>query len=175
MMTITTPSHGNTFYCRHPEWMPLEGIAQTWAAFGAEASSPAAFQATGTAFLALAFEATALRHYASSARRSSQQGDAPTLADTQGSEHAMTDLHEAQQQWQSVLLWLDTLAREAPPAGEAPSPSSIQQFISLVHAQQQRILSLLLRVQQEYLDGQQEPIRVSLGYLPAPEGRGGAT
>jgi hypothetical protein len=140
--------------------MPLHGIAQAWAAFGAEATSPAAFQATGTAFLALAFEASALRHYASSDARSIREGSSPSLAYTQGIEHAMADLNEASQQWNSVLLWLDSLARE--------TPATVEQFASLVLTQQQRVLLLILRVQREYLDAHHEPLLISLGYLPAP-------
>jgi hypothetical protein len=175
-MTNTTPSHGNDFHytnaatighgdapqsasCPHPEWMPLDGIAQTWAAFGAEATSPAAFQTTGTAFLALAFETSAHRNYASSVG-SSKGGDSPSLAYTQGIERALVDLHEASQQWNSVLLWLDFLAQE--------TPATVEQLTSLVRAQQQRVLSLILRVQQEYLDAHHEPLLISLGYLRAP-------
>jgi hypothetical protein len=177
MMTTTTPSHGDAFHhpktattshgdapqpasCPHPEWMPLDGIAQTWAAFGREASSPAALQATGTAFLALAFETNALRHYASSAAHSHERGSAASLAYTQGIEHALAELEEAHQQWKSVLLWLDILARETRQQAEISA--------SLVLKQQQRVLSLILRVQQEYLEAHHEPLLVYLGYLPAP-------
>jgi hypothetical protein len=175
MMTTTTPSHGDAFdhsnattshsdapqstLCPPPEWMPLDGIAQTWAAFGREANSPAAFQATGTAFLALAFEASAHRNYASSGGRSGERSS-PSLASTRSIEHAIADLDEAAQQWKSVLLWLDSLARE--------TSTTVEQLPSLVLAQQQRVLSLILRVQQEYLDAHNEPLLVYLGYLPAP-------
>ncbi len=56
MMNTTTPSHGNAYHhpnaatshgdapqptsCPHPEWMPLDGVAQTWAGFGSEAIAP---------------------------------------------------------------------------------------------------------------------------------------
>jgi hypothetical protein len=180
MTTITTPSNGDAFHhpkaatashgdapqsasCPHPEWMPLHEIAQTWAAFGAEAMSPAAFQATGTAFLALAFEASAQRNYASSVA-SSGGGNSPSLACTQGIEHAMADLDEAHQQWKSVHLWLDTLARVTN-TREARQQAEIS--ASLVLEQRQRVLSLILRVQQEYLDAHHEPLLVYVGYLPA--------
>jgi hypothetical protein len=139
--------------------MPLHEIAQTWAAFGAEANSPAAFQASSTAFLALAFEASAHRNYASSCG-SSGGGSAPSLAYTQGIERAMAELDEASQQWNSVLLWLEFPAQEP--------LTTVEQLTSLVHAQQQRVLSLILRVQQEYLDAHHEPLLVYLGYLRAP-------
>jgi hypothetical protein len=139
--------------------MPLDGIAQTWAAFGAEASSPAALQATSAAFLALAFEASAQRNYAS-AVGSHGGGSAPSLAYTQGIENTLGDLDEAAQQWNSVLLWLDTLAQEARQQAAISA--------SLLHAQQQRVLSLILRVQQEYLDAHHEPLLIYLGDLRAP-------
>jgi hypothetical protein len=175
-MTTTPPSHGNTFYhtnaattghsdapqsasCPPSEWMPLHEIAQAWAAFGAEANSPTAFQTTGNAFLALAFEASALRHYASSVG-STGGGGSPSLAYTLGIEHAIADLNEASQQWNSVLLSLDSLAKEARQQAEIS--------VTLVRAQQQRVLSLILRVQQEYLDAHHEPLLVYLGYLRTP-------
>src|SRR5260370_35127863 len=45
-------------------WMPLDELATTWADFGSEnAASSLALTATGTAFLALSWEARALRHH----------------------------------------------------------------------------------------------------------------
>src|SRR5258708_5651471 len=45
-------------------WMPLDELATTWADFGSEnAASSLALTATGTAFLALSWEASALRHH----------------------------------------------------------------------------------------------------------------
>lgn len=184
MMTTTTPpSRGNAFHHTHtassgeqngpsylhPEWMPLDEIAQTWATLGADATSPAAFQTTGMAFCALAFEASALRHYASAVHRDGKE-HTPSFAHVQGIERAITDLDEAHQQWQSVLLWLDALAREARQQGELPT--SVGRFTSLVLEQQQRVLSLLLRVQQEYLNAHHDPLLISLRHLPATPEKG---
>ena len=45
-------------------WMPLDEFATTWADFGSEnAASSLALTATGTAFIALSWEASALRHH----------------------------------------------------------------------------------------------------------------
>jgi len=45
-------------------WMPLDELATTWANFGSEnASSSLVLTATGTTFLALSWEASALRHH----------------------------------------------------------------------------------------------------------------
>ena len=45
-------------------WMPLDELATTWANFGSEtATSSLALTATGTAFIALSWEASALRHH----------------------------------------------------------------------------------------------------------------
>jgi hypothetical protein len=181
-MTTTPPSNGNGFHhsneattdhsdaphpasCPHPEWMPLDGIAQTWAAFGAEATSPAALQATGAAFLALAWEASALRNYASVGAVNERESS-PSLAYSQGIEHALAELDEAAQQWKSVLLWLDSLAREA--RQQAKPPLTPEQLTSLVLEQQQRVLSLIMRVQREYLDAHHEPLLLYVGYLRAP-------
>ena len=186
MMTTTTPSHRNASHhpnsatshgdapqptsCPHPEWMPLDGVAQTWADFGSEANSPAAFQATGMAFLALSFEASALRHYPSSVGSTEGEGS-PSLANTKGIEHAIADLDEAHQQWKSVLLWLDFLAREERQQGEIPT--SVERLSSLALEQQQRVLSLILLVQQEYLESHHEPLLIYLGHLPTTPEKAG--
>jgi hypothetical protein len=181
-MNATTHAYGNPVYhtrlstngepitCHHPEWMPLDEIARAWASFGSEASSPAAFQATSMAFHALAFEASALRHYSSSVL-SDGSGSLPSFTNTQNVEHSIADLDEAHQQWNSVLLWLDALARETRQQGEIPV--SVERLSSLVLQQQQRVLSLILRVQQEYLDSHQEPLLVYLGYLPSTPEKAG--
>ena len=173
-VTPTSSSQrGDSLTDPHPEWMPLDGIAQTWASFGAEGSSPAAFQATGMAFLALACEASAHRHYASSVGSTGRKGS-PFLASIQGLEHALANLEEASQQWKSVLLWLDSCAREHRAHGAFPAP--VGQLALLVLEQQQRVLSLLLRVQQESLDSHNshaEPLLVCLGHLPVTVGNGG--
>jgi hypothetical protein len=176
-MTTTNQSYGNAFhracsstggdheeptFCIYPEWMPLDEIAQAWATFGAEATSPVAFQATGGAFLALAFESSAHWHYASAVPPNGS-GSRPSFAHTQSIEHAIADLDEAHQQWNSVLLWLDALAHEARQQGELLA--SVGQFSCLVREQQRRVLSLILRVQQEYLDAHTEPLLISLGHL----------
>jgi hypothetical protein len=181
----TTPSHGSPFHstsssqhgdygnppsCLHPEWMPLDEIAQAWATFGAEATSPAAFQATGMAFHALAFEASSHRHYASAVHSDGKE-NTPSFAHIQGIERTIADLDEAHQQWQSVLLWLDALTQEARQQGELPT--SVGQFSCLVLEQQRHVLSLILRVQQEYLDSHHEPLLISLGYLPATPEKAG--
>jgi len=186
MMTTTTPSHRNASHhpnsatshgdapqltsCPHPEWMPLEGVVQTWAGFGSEANSPAAFQATGMAFLALAFEASALRNYPSSVGSTEGEGS-PSLANTKGIEHAIADLDEACQQWQSVLLWLDAVAREERQQGEIPT--SVERLSCLVLEQQQRVLSLILLVQREYLESHHEPLLIYLGHLAATPEKAG--
>ena len=172
LMITATPSSGNPFShsnatspgdqhgpsCPHPEWIPLDEIAQTWAGFGAEAHSHGAFQATSIAFLALACETSAHRHYTSSVRGDGR-GNSPLLTNTQDIEHAIADLDEAYQQWQSVLLWLDHLARETRQQEELPL--TIER------------LSLLLRVQQEYLHAHHEPLLIFLGYLPSTPEKGG--
>src|SRR5215469_14910403 len=43
-------------------WLPLEPLAQQWAAFGREAMTCPAFSAVGMVFTALSWEAAALRH-----------------------------------------------------------------------------------------------------------------
>ena len=55
--SLTTPTSPTT------SWMPLDELATTWAEFGSETASSLALTATGTAFIALSWEASALHHH----------------------------------------------------------------------------------------------------------------
>ncbi len=81
-------------------WMPLDEFATTWADFGSEtAASSLALTATGTAFLALSWEASALRHHTWACQDYCQ---CRTRNATRWYGQAMEDLTEASRQWSRV-------------------------------------------------------------------------
>src|SRR5712691_11803770 len=58
--TLPLPSPAEHRSNLNTPWMPLEGLIEVWSAFGREASTSAALEATNHAFAALAAERTAL-------------------------------------------------------------------------------------------------------------------
>src|SRR5260370_1833930 len=78
-------------------WMPLDEFATTWANFGSEtAASSLALTATGTAFIALSWEATPLRHHTWACQDYCQ---CRTRNATRWDGQTMEELTEASRQW----------------------------------------------------------------------------
>ena len=131
-------------------WMPLDDLASTWAEFGSEnAASSLALTATGTAFIALSWEASALRHHAWACQEYAQ---CRTRNAARWYGQAMEDLTEASRQWSRVVMWLEKLANDE----QQCSPSILERvrgLISQAMAQQQRLWHLTQQVQQHFLAG----------------------
>ncbi len=129
-------------------WMPLDEFATTWAEFGSEtAASSLALTATGTAFLALSWEASALRHHTWACQ---EYGQCRTRNATRWYGQAMEDLTEASRQWSRVVMWLEKLANDE----QQCSPSILERTRGLIGqamAQQQRLWQLTQEVQQNLL------------------------
>ncbi len=134
-------------------WLPLEPLAQQWAAFGREAMTCPAFGAVGMAFTALSWEAAALRHTicASQAALHSQQppseGVSPPIhLSSQDIARTLEDLGEARRCWQSAVSWLEQLAHHEPlsPAQRERA----QQCLEHATAQVQRLWALMGEVQE---------------------------
>jgi hypothetical protein len=129
-------------------WIPLDELATTWAEFGSEtAASSLALTATGTAFIALSWEASALRHHTWACQEYAQ---CRTRNATRWYGQAMEDLAEASRQWSRVVMWLEKLANDE----QQCSPAILEQVRSLISqamAQQQRLWHLTQEVQQNLL------------------------
>ncbi len=140
--SLTTPLSPTT------SWMPLDEFATTWADFGSEtAASSLALTATGTAFLALSWEASALRHHTWACQEYCQ---CRTRNATRWYGQAMEDLTEASRQWSRVVMWLEKLANDE----QQCSPSILERVRGLIGqamAQQQRLWHLTQEVQQNLL------------------------
>ena len=129
-------------------WIPLDELATTWADFGSEtAASSLALTATGTAFIALSWEASALRHHTWACQEYCQ---CRTHNATRWYGQAMEDLTEASRQWSRVVMWLEKLANDE----QQCSPSTLERTRNLIGqamAQQQRLWQLTQEVQQNLL------------------------
>jgi hypothetical protein len=129
-------------------WMPLDEFATTWADFGSEtAASSLALTATGTAFIALSWEASALRHHTWACQDYCQ---CRTRNAIRWYGQAMEDLTEASRQWSRVVMWLEKLANDE----QQCSPAILERTRGLIGqamAQQQRLWHLTQEVQQNLL------------------------
>ena len=129
-------------------WIPLDELATTWANFGAEtAASSLALTTTGTTFLALSWEASALRHYTWAWQEYCQ---CRTRNATRWYGQAMEDLTEASRQWSRVVMWLERLANDEQQCSP-PTLEQVRDLISQAMAQQQRLWQLTQEIQQNLL------------------------
>jgi hypothetical protein len=153
-MTITKPlqpqERGDTDLSFTPTmstlWVPLEATIEQWADFGKEAITAPALVATGTAFYALSWETSALRHY-TLAIQERERGDRRRRKVAYWLERAMQDLDCAIDQWNQVLSWLHQAGNH-----EQMDPTSQDVMRSLreeANEQQERRRALHRRVQQE--------------------------
>ena len=134
-------------------WLPLEPLAQQWAAFGCEAMTCPAFGAVGMAFTALSWEAAALRHTirASQAALQNQQSSSedvllPIHQSSQDIARTLEDLGEARRCWHSAASWLEQLAHHEPL--EPAQRDRVQQCLEQATAQVQRLWALAGEVQE---------------------------
>jgi hypothetical protein len=134
-------------------WIPLEPLAQQWATFGREAMTCSAFGAVGMAFIALSWEAAALRHTmrASKAAPRNQQPSLegvplPVHLSYQDIIRTLEDLREARQCWLSAVSWLEQLAHHEPL--EPAQRNTAQQYLEHATAHVQRLWALLSEVQE---------------------------
>jgi hypothetical protein len=131
-------------------WTNLEDLAHEWGSFAcalASITSPASahvFQAIGMAFLALSHEESAYAHYFLLGNRLRY----PPSTIAEGLEQTGVDLHEAFVNWTAVGMWLERLVND----GHAGSHllDTVRPLVMQARAQQQRLWSLLLSVQEEH-------------------------
>ncbi len=125
-------------------WMPLEGLAQTWATFAGTFLTPAAFMATSMVFSAFSLEADALRQYSETCRNRCN-GD--ILSARAACEHVVQDLQEGSSQWTRALFWLERLAADEQQHGEQEQ-ARIRVLFAEASEQLQRLSLLTFQVQE---------------------------
>jgi hypothetical protein len=127
-------------------WIPFEATIERWADFGREAITPSALVATGTAFYALSWEMTALRHY-TLACQERERGDKRLCTVARWLERAIQDLDCAIDQWNQVLSWLHLLGQDG--QQDSTSLEAMRSLREEANEHQERRRSLHRQVQQE--------------------------
>jgi hypothetical protein len=124
--------------------MPLDGVAQQWAAFAGTFFTYPAFSVTTAVFSALASETHALQQYdhACFRRLNGQDGLARTAT-----EQAVHDLHDASAQWMSVLWWLEQLASDVRHPLDTEEQATLRAFLVDATTHLQRVGGLTQQVQ----------------------------
>ena len=126
-------------------WMPLEGLAQTWATFAGTFLTPTAFMATAMVFSALSLEASALGQYSETCRCRCN-GD--ILAARAACEHVIQDLQEVSSQWTRALFWLERLASDEQQQHGEEEQAGLHALFAEATQQLQRLNLLTFQVQE---------------------------
>ena len=148
-----------TLSCLSTLWIPLDAFIQEWASFGAQATSAPALTATGMAFLALAWETSAL-HHRIRASQDRQRGLGRSAVRDLG--QTMQDLGHATKHWSQVALWLERQALDERFPAEDLEP--VRALMRQVLPQQQRVWTLLQEVREDLLSYGQHGAQ-GLGHL----------
>jgi hypothetical protein len=126
--------------------MPLDALVQQWASFGAQASSAPALTTTGTVFLALSWETSAL-HHRTKAYQAQQRGLRRSAVRWLG--QTMQDLSHATNHWSQAALWLERLANDERYPADDLEP--VRELMRRVLSQQRRVWTLMHEVQEDLL------------------------
>ena len=127
-------------------WIPLDEVRQAWASFGAEALSCPALVATSTAFLALSWETSALRHHRMTCQ-AKQRGLSQEAV--RWLSQVVQDLDESVRDWRCVLLWLERLTSSDTPQACSEPLEQVRALSEQAAAQQQRLQHLVGQVRHE--------------------------
>src|SRR5579863_6911308 len=143
------------------EWMPLDGLIQSWADFAHETTSAAGLFAASAAFAAFACEGAALASYLEAEDRRSR-GDvlswSPRIQDSRL--EALTQLSTARQHWIEIEPWLSrcTLVHDF-------ANGAVPDLVHGLGVHEMYLFRLFLRVLDEAATESGEPLRVLVGHL----------
>ena len=147
------------------EWMPLDGLVQSWADFAHETTSAAGLFATSAAFAALACESAALASYLEAEdRRSRGDGLSWSPRIQESYIETLTQLSTACQHWITVEPWLArcTLVHDF-------ADGRIPDLVHGLGVHETYLFRLFLRVLEETATESGEPLRVLVGHLRAAD------
>ncbi len=134
-------------------WMPLEGVAQLWAAFAGTFLTYPAFTTTSAVFSALSLEAGALQHYEHACHSSLNGNDLHARA---ACGQAVHDLQDASSQWMNALSWLERLASYTRHPLDGEERASLRSLFSEATKHLQRVGVLTQQVQEACVLGYQQ-------------------
>jgi len=133
--------------------MPLEGVAQLWAAFAGTFLTYPAFTTTSAVFSALSLEAGALQHYEHACHSSLNGNDLHARA---ACGQAVHDLQDASSQWMNALSWLERLASYTRHPLDGEERASLRSLFSEATKHLQRVGVLTQQVQEACVLGYQQ-------------------
>ena len=143
------------------EWMPLDGLIQSWAAFAQETTNACALRALSAAFAALEQESMA-RRYALTVSDDRWPASVPDAVSA-----ALSRLAQAATSWLAALDELDTYRRAGPPAEEAFDEQAVLALFAESYQQLLSVACLSVRLVQEMGRAFDAPLRLVIGTLPA--------
>lgn len=148
-----------------PEWMPLDGLIQSWAAFAHETTSAAGLFAASCAFAAFACERSALASYQETENHRHPSDVWSWSSRIQASRlEALTQLSTACQHWIAVEPWLARCSLVSDFAdGQIPD------LVTQLGTHELYLFHLFLRVLQETATESGEPLRILVGHLCATD------
>lgn len=141
------------------EWMPLDGLAQQWAAFASHSTQQCAFATVSLAFTALEHE-TAARRISYDAP---QEAWPASVQD--GLLAALHHLTKAASSWLSALDRLEEYYRVVLPAEDEQDEQTIISLQAVTYAHLLHVAGLSVRLVQEVQAALDAPVRVLLGTL----------
>lgn len=147
------------------EWMPLDGLIQSWADFAHEATSAAGLFAASCAFSALACEYAALSAYEDAEQhRRPHEVWSWSLRIQASRMEALTQLSTACHHWIAVEPWLSrcSLAHDF-------ANGAIPDLVHGLGVHETYLFRLFLRVLEETATESGEPLRILAGHLRAAD------
>lgn len=149
-MTLTNPIPS-------VEWMPLDGLIQSWAIFAHGTTQEHGLILVRSAFDALSQESAARRLYFD--HRTPTTEVLPSLA----------FLAEAASSWLTVLDSLHHYCQHTLPLEEEQSEQMVAELVAISYQHLLSVASLSVRLLHEYATSLAEPVRVLIGTLAVPE------
>lgn len=143
------------------EWMPLDALIQSWAAFAHETTSAAGLFAASSAFAALACESSARAAYLEAENHRRPSNVCSWSPRIQASRlESLTQLSTACQHWITVEPWL---ARSSLVSDFADG--LIPDLVTQLGTHEQYLFRLFLRVLEETATESGEPLRILVGQV----------
>ncbi|MGB8346538.1 MAG: hypothetical protein WCD86_16755 [Ktedonobacteraceae bacterium] len=169
-MTLTNhvpdqPSPEASLHASTPavEWMPLDGLIQSWAAFASQSTQEWAFATASLALTALEQETAARRVYHDAHREAwpTSVQDALTVS--------LGHLNEAASSWLSALDRLEEYRTIYLPAEEEREEQAVLHLLADSYSHLLHVACLSVRLVQEVHTSLNAPVRVLIGTLHPPE------
>jgi hypothetical protein len=155
VLSLSTPSI---------EWMPLDGLIQSWADFAHETTCAAGLFAASAAFAALACECAALSSYLEAENRRNRDVLSWLPRIQADRVEALTQLSTACQHWLSVEPWLSRCS-----VAHDFANGVIPDLVHSLGVHELYLFRLFMRALEETATESGEPLRILVAHLRAAD------